>query len=140
MIEKIESVICAGEGYLPSEIHVKCRKRGIKETRQIIMYFAMKNTNMTEAAVGNYFEGKDHSTVSHAIKTINNHIDCESAFRRKINYYKKIFKGDISDIKRIKANRTVDAILDEINRIEVRINELNKIFAELKTELKTLNK
>ena len=56
------------------------QKREIVEPRQVIMYAMKELTNYSLAKIGSHFKGrngkiKDHATVLHALKSINNLID-----------------------------------------------------------------
>jgi hypothetical protein len=48
------------------------KKKESREPRQICMYLAKKHTRFTLSDIGYQYGKKDHSTVSHAIKTIEN--------------------------------------------------------------------
>jgi chromosomal replication initiation ATPase DnaA len=61
----------------------KIRKREIVQARQVSMYFLRTFTNLSQHRVGSYF-GKDHATVIHAVKTVNNLYDTDRGFRTDI--------------------------------------------------------
>lgn len=63
----------------------KTRKREIVQARQIAMYFSKKLTKSSLASIGMQCGGKDHATVLHACKTVNNLIDTDKTFRKFIN-------------------------------------------------------
>lgn len=63
----------------------KTRKREIVQARQIAMYFSKKLTKSSLASIGMQCGGKDHATVLHACKTVNNLIDTDKTFRKYIN-------------------------------------------------------
>lgn len=62
----------------------KTRKREIVQVRQVSMYFAKKYTKCSLATIGNEYGGKDHATVLHAVKTVNNLIDTDKRFKRQV--------------------------------------------------------
>ena len=62
----------------------KTRKREIVQARQIAMYFSKKLTKSSLASIGMQCGGKDHATVLHACKTVNNLIDTDKTFRKYI--------------------------------------------------------
>jgi chromosomal replication initiator protein len=62
----------------------KTRKREIVQARQISMYFSKKLTKSSLASIGMQCGGKDHATVLHAFKTVNNLQDTDKHFRKYI--------------------------------------------------------
>ncbi|WP_267739875.1 chromosomal replication initiator protein DnaA [Myroides injenensis] len=60
----------------------KTRKRNIAQARQLAMYFAKKYTKSSLASIGSQIGGRDHATVLHACKTIDNLIDTDKEFKR----------------------------------------------------------
>jgi len=70
---------------MPVEImKSKTRKREIVQARQISMYFSKKLTKSSLASIGMQCGGKDHATVLHACKTVNNLQDTDKHFRKYI--------------------------------------------------------
>lgn len=61
----------------------KIRKREIVQARQVSMYFLRTFTKQTESKIGSYFD-RDHATVIHAVKTVNNLYDTDRSFRTDI--------------------------------------------------------
>jgi len=53
-----------------SEITGKRRTRSISHSRQVCMYLARKLTRLSLEEIGNYFGGRDHTTVLHAERTV----------------------------------------------------------------------
>jgi chromosomal replication initiator protein len=58
----------------------KTRKREIVIARQVSMYYIKENTRLSLANIGAYFL-RDHATVMHACKTVNNLRDTDRKFR-----------------------------------------------------------
>tara|TARA_B100000989_G_scaffold137607_1_gene102269 strand:- start:188 stop:1618 length:1431 start_codon:yes stop_codon:yes gene_type:complete len=88
-IDYIQKVIC---DYFDIPIEImksKTRKREIVQCRQLAMYFAKQLTKNSLAMIGKHCGNKDHATVLHACKTVNNLADTD-----------KRFKGYISDIEK----------------------------------------
>lgn len=54
----------------PEMLRTTCRKREFVYPRQIIMYIAATRTSHHLTAIGNYFNGRDHTTVIHSRDTI----------------------------------------------------------------------
>ena len=72
-----------------STLQSKTRKRHIVQARQLAMFFAKKFTKASLASIGSQIGKRDHATVLHACKTVNNLADTD-----------KRFKGYISDIEK----------------------------------------
>ncbi|MEM9416801.1 MAG: chromosomal replication initiator protein DnaA [Bacteroidota bacterium] len=60
----------------------KSRKRELVTARQVAMYFIKKYTSHSLKSIGQYFGGRDHSTVSHALQAIDDLLDTEPHFKR----------------------------------------------------------
>jgi chromosomal replication initiator protein len=75
---------------LPLELmKSKTRKREVVQARQIAMYFSKNLTKASLANIGAHLGGKDHATVLHACRTVNNLIETDKRFR---NYIEDIEK------------------------------------------------
>ena len=60
----------------------KTRKRHIVQARQLAMFFAKKYTKSSLANIGSEIGNRDHATVLHACKTIDNLIETDKQFRK----------------------------------------------------------
>jgi chromosomal replication initiator protein len=56
------------------------------------MYFAKNMTKASLASIGAAIGGKDHATVLHACKTVNNLIDYDKKFRMDLEEIEKRLK------------------------------------------------
>lgn len=84
-IDYIQKVVCDYFD-LPIELlKSKTRKREVVQARQIVMYFAKSMTKSSLASIGAQCGGKDHATVLHACRTVNNLIDTDKQFRGYIH-------------------------------------------------------
>ena len=63
----------------------KTRKREIVWARQIAMYFSRRLTKESLATIGYNIGGKDHATVLHAFKTVNNLCDTDKRFKDQVD-------------------------------------------------------
>ena len=70
----------------------KIRKKEIVIARQVAMYFSKDFTNHSLKSIGNHFGGRDHSTVIHAVQSVNDMIDTDNIFRNNIQDLKKKFQ------------------------------------------------
>ncbi|WP_343787128.1 chromosomal replication initiator protein DnaA [Wandonia haliotis] len=80
-IDYIQKVVCDYFD-LPIELlKSKTRKREVVQARQIAMYFAKKMTKSSLANIGAHCGGKDHATVLHACRTVNNLSETDKQFK-----------------------------------------------------------
>jgi len=88
-IDYIQKVVCDYFD-LPIELlKSKTRKREVVQARQIAMYFAKKMTKSSLANIGMHCGGKDHATVLHACRTVNNLNETDKQFRRYLEDLEK---------------------------------------------------
>ncbi len=91
-IDYIQKVVC---DYFDMQVDVlrsKTRKREIVQARQIAMYFAKTMTKTSLTSIGSQIGGKDHATVLHSCKTVNNLIETDKRFRVYIDEIEKKLK------------------------------------------------
>lgn len=69
----------------------KSRLRSIVLPRQVAMYLAKNLTNLSLKSIGYHFGGRDHSTVIHAIHTINDLMDTNRDLKDKVTRLMKRF-------------------------------------------------
>jgi chromosomal replication initiator protein len=67
----------------------KTRKREVVQARQIAMFFAKSMTKSSLASIGLQCGGKDHATVLHACRTVNNLLETDKKFRVYIDEIEK---------------------------------------------------
>lgn len=70
-VEDIQRLVCSYLNIPEDLIRAKNRKKEVALARQISMYFAKNVTNHSFKTIGLHFGGRDHSTVIHAIKTVD---------------------------------------------------------------------
>ncbi len=73
-------------------INSKTRKREIVQARQIAMFFSKKYTKSSLATIGIHCGNKDHATVLHACRTVNNLLDTDKQFRAFVTDLEKKIK------------------------------------------------
>ncbi len=67
-----------------SELQSKRRQKSIAVPRQVSMYLARKRTRFSLEQIGGYFGGRDHTTVMHAVKVIEQRLDQDPGFAREV--------------------------------------------------------
>ncbi len=91
-IEYISKVVCDYFNMPVDALQAKTRKREIVQARQIAMYFSKSLTKYSLASIGAQIGSKDHATVLHACKTVNNLKDTDKNFRQFVEDIDKKLK------------------------------------------------
>ncbi|HKL09297.1 MAG TPA: chromosomal replication initiator protein DnaA [Bacteroidales bacterium] len=91
-VDYIQKVVCDYFNLSPDLLQSKTRKREIVQARQIAMYFSKSLTKSSLASIGALIGGKDHATVLHACKTVNNLMDTDKRFKNQIETIEKKLK------------------------------------------------
>jgi chromosomal replication initiator protein len=74
----------------------KVKKREIVIPRQTAMYFCKRYTQLTLALIGSNFGGRDHSTVIHALESVEDMMKTDPNFKNSVDELTKKFKSRIS--------------------------------------------
>ncbi|MDE6493737.1 MAG: chromosomal replication initiator protein DnaA [Bacteroidales bacterium] len=92
-IDYIQKVICDHFELPVEKIHSNTRRREIVIARQLAMFFAKKHTKASLASIGTQCGKRDHATVLHACKTINNLIETDKSFKSMVDELDKKIKS-----------------------------------------------
>ncbi len=92
-IDSIVQIVCENMNVTLEAINSKARTREVAQARQIAMYLAKKHTKSPLAAIGSAIGGRNHATVLHACKSVNNLMEIDKMFSRKISDLEKILIG-----------------------------------------------
>ena len=88
-IDYIQKVVCDYFGIPIDLVLSKTRKREIVQARQVAMFFSKTLTKSSLTTIGSRIGGKDHATVLHACKTVNNLIETDKHFKLQIEEIEK---------------------------------------------------
>jgi chromosomal replication initiator protein len=88
-IDYIQKVVCDYFDLQIDTMKSKTRKREVVQARQIAMFFAKSMTKSSLATIGMHCGGKDHATVLHACRTVNNLMDTDKRFKAYIEELEK---------------------------------------------------
>ncbi|WP_372776018.1 chromosomal replication initiator protein DnaA [Mangrovibacterium sp.] len=91
-IDYISKVVCDYFNLPVDHLQTKTRKREIVQARQLAMYFSKSMTKSSLASIGSQIGNKDHATVLHACKTVNNLIETDKNFRSFVDEIEKKLK------------------------------------------------
>ena len=91
-IDYIQKVVCNFFNISGDTLQNNTRKRETVQARQIAMYFSKSLTKCSLATIGSQIGGKDHATVLHACKTVNNLIETDKQFKHQIEEIERKLK------------------------------------------------
>lgn len=76
-------------------IDLQTRKREVVFARQLLMWYLRKNTKISLKKIGKICGKRDHATVLHAEKTVDNYLDYND------KYFKQVTENLNNDLKQI---------------------------------------
>lgn len=88
-IDSIQKIVSEYFQLPVEKLKEKTRKREIVQARQISMYFAKKYTKSSLKLIGLHFGGRDHSTVIHALNTVNDLMSTDKQFNQYVDEIQK---------------------------------------------------
>ncbi len=90
--ELVQKVVAESYGIKISDLKSKRRTKAVVLPRQVAMYLCRNLANASLPEIGNFFGGKDHSTVIHACKVIEEKKEKDTDLRAKIEMLIKQLK------------------------------------------------
>jgi len=90
--EKIQNTVSGYFNIDLKDLHSKSRKQEIAKARQIAMFLCKKYTNYSFAHIGSIVGKRDHATVLHACRTVQDLIDIDKSFRSTMNDIENLLK------------------------------------------------
>jgi chromosomal replication initiator protein len=91
-IDYIQKIVCDYFNMPIDSLQSKTRKREVVQARQIAMFFSKALTKSSLTSIGTQIGHKDHATVLHACKTVNNLIDTDKQFKTDVEEIEKRLK------------------------------------------------
>ncbi|MCL2597862.1 MAG: chromosomal replication initiator protein DnaA [Paludibacter sp.] len=83
-VEQIRDTVCKYYSLSVDAISTKSRKREVVQARQVAMYLCKQMTQNSLAAIGLAIGRRDHATVLHACKTVDDQIQIDKYFRNEV--------------------------------------------------------
>ena len=83
-IDHIQKIVSVYFNMSVETLQSKTRKRHIVQARQLAMFFAKKMTKSSLASIGSQIGKRDHATVLHACKTVNNLTETDRDFKKYV--------------------------------------------------------
>ncbi len=91
-MEYIQKLVCEYFEVPVEMVKSKTRKREIVQARQISMYLSKSHTKTSLKSIGQFFGGRDHSTVIYACQTVEDLIDTDKKFKNYVQDIQKKLK------------------------------------------------
>ncbi|MFN5223576.1 MAG: chromosomal replication initiator protein DnaA [Bacteroidota bacterium] len=88
-IDYIQKVVCDYFDLPLDVLKSKTRKREVVQARQLAMYFSKSMTKSSLSNIGTHCGGKDHATVLHACRTVNNLMETDKKFKTYVTDIQK---------------------------------------------------
>ena len=82
--KKISSSVAEFYNITMEDLIKQSRKREFVKPRQIAMYLVRKELDSSFPSIGEFFGGRDHTTVMHAVEKINSLINENSVFKQEV--------------------------------------------------------
>lgn len=91
-METVTAQICEYFGLTVEALRSKTRKREIVIARHIAMYFCEENGLGSLKSIGIFFGGRDHSTVIHALRSVEDDVFTDAKFKNTVEEIRKLLK------------------------------------------------
>ena len=92
-IEEIQKRVAEHFNIRISDMHSARRARSVARPRQVAMYLAKQLTTRSLPEIGRKFGGRDHTTVMHAVKKVDELRDHDSIFAEDVELLKRMLEG-----------------------------------------------
>ncbi|MCQ2351198.1 MAG: chromosomal replication initiator protein DnaA [Paludibacteraceae bacterium] len=91
-VQEIRDIVCDFYGVSLESILSETRKREIVQARQVAMYFAKLKTKDSLTTIGTTIGKRNHATVLHACKTVQDLMDTDKTFRASVEELDRLLK------------------------------------------------
>ncbi|NQV48629.1 MAG: chromosomal replication initiator protein DnaA [Rhodospirillaceae bacterium] len=92
-IEDIQKSVAAHFNIRISDMHSARRARSVARPRQVAMYLAKQLTSRSLPEIGRKFGGRDHTTVMHAVKKVDELRECDQSFAEDVELLRRMLEG-----------------------------------------------
>jgi chromosomal replication initiator protein len=92
-IEEIQKRVAEHYNIKISEMHSARRSRAVARPRQVAMYLSKQLTARSLPEIGRKFGGRDHTTVMHAVKKIDELRQSDSGFAEDVELLRRMLEG-----------------------------------------------
>lgn len=92
-IQQIFDAVTKYYGVKPSDLQSKRRHKSIAFPRQVCMFLARRHTRYSLEEIGGYFGGRDHTTVMHAVKTVDGDCKEDREIAKQLTHLENVLTG-----------------------------------------------
>ena len=92
-IEEIQKRVAEHFNIRVSDMHSARRARSVARPRQVAMYLAKQLTSRSLPEIGRKFGGRDHTTVMHAVKKVDELRDLDNTFAEDVELLRRMLEG-----------------------------------------------
>lgn len=92
-IEEIQKQVASHFNIRMSDMHSARRARSVARPRQVAMYLAKQLTSRSLPEIGRKFGGRDHTTVMHAVRKVDELREHDSSFAEDVELLKRMLEG-----------------------------------------------
>ncbi|MEQ8605074.1 MAG: chromosomal replication initiator protein DnaA [Marivibrio sp.] len=92
-IEEIQKRVAEHYNIKLAEMHSARRSRAIARPRQVAMYLAKQLTSRSLPEIGRKFGGRDHTTVMHAVKKVDELRGSDAGFAEDVELLRRMLEG-----------------------------------------------
>lgn len=92
-VDEIQRKVAEHYNVKIADMHSPKRSRTVVRPRQVAMFLAKTMTSKSLPDIGRKFGGRDHTTVMHAIKKVEELYESDSSFREDVDLLKKMLEA-----------------------------------------------
>ena len=92
-IEEIQKRVASHFNIRTSDMHSARRARSVARPRQVAMYLAKQLTARSLPEIGRKFGGRDHTTVMHAVKKVDELREHDPSFAEDVDLLRRMLEG-----------------------------------------------
>jgi len=92
-IDEIQRKVAEHYGLKMQDMHSARRARNVARPRQVAMFLCKKLTSRSLPEIGRKFGGRDHTTVMHAVRKIDELMAGDQPFADEVNAVRRVLKG-----------------------------------------------
>ena len=92
-IDEIQKQVAAHYNIKVSDMHSARRSRAVARPRQVAMFLSKRLTSKSLPEIGRKFGGKDHTTVMHAVKRVEELMAGDNEFAQDIRLLEKMLQS-----------------------------------------------
>ena len=92
-IEEIQKQVASHFNVRISDMHSARRARSVARPRQVAMYLAKQLTSRSLPEIGRKFGGRDHTTVMHAVRKVEELRGHDTTFDEDVELLRRMLEG-----------------------------------------------